>query len=52
MVDAIDGNMKHVPDERLDSADLAETIESARKSLDAIEKLHAAMCPAQGKGRS
>jgi hypothetical protein len=52
MVDAIDGDMKHIPDERQDSADLAETIESARKSLDSIEKLHAAMCPAQGKGRS
>jgi hypothetical protein len=52
MVEAIDGDMKHVPDERQDSADLAETIESARKSLDAIEKLHAAMCPAQGKGKS
>jgi hypothetical protein len=38
MVEAIDGDMKHVPDERQDSADLAETIESARKSLDAIEK--------------
>jgi len=49
MVDAIDADMKHVPDERQDSADLAETIESARKSLDAIEKLHAAMCPAQGR---
>ena len=52
MMEAIDGDMKHVPDERQDSADLAETIESARKSLDAIEKLHAAMCPAQGKGKS
>jgi hypothetical protein len=52
MVEAIDGDMKHVPDERQDSADLAETIESARKSLEAIEKLHVAMCPAQGKGKS
>jgi len=52
MADAIDGDMKHVPDERQNSADLADTIESARKSLDSIEKLHAAMCPAQGKGRS
>ena len=52
MVEAIDGDMKHVPDERQNSADLAETIESARKSLEAIEKLHAAMCPAQGRGRS
>jgi hypothetical protein len=52
MSEAIDGDMKHVPDERQHSADLAETIESARKSLDAIEKLHTAMCPAQGKGRS
>jgi len=52
MVEAIDGDMKHVPDERQNSADLAETIESARKSLEAIEKLHAAMCPTQGRGRS
>jgi hypothetical protein len=52
MSEAIDRDMTHVPDERQHSADLAETIESARKSLDAIEKLHAAMCPAQGKGRS
>jgi hypothetical protein len=52
MADAIDGDMKHVPDERQNSADLADTIESARKSLDSIEKRHAAMCPAQGKGRS
>ena len=52
MVEAIDGDMKHVPDERQNSADLAETIESARKSLEAIEKLHAAMCPAQGRGGS
>lgn len=50
MMEAIDGDMKHVPDERQNSTDLAETIESARKSLDAIEKLHAAMCPAQAKG--
>ena len=49
MVEAIDGDMKQVPDERQDSADLAETIESARKSLDSIEKLHAAMCPTQAK---
>jgi hypothetical protein len=47
MVEAIDGDMKLVPDERQTSSDLAETIESARKSLDAIDKLHAAMCPAQ-----
>jgi len=52
MSEAIDRDMTYVPDERQHSADLAETIESARKSLDAIEKLHAAMCPAQGKGRS
>jgi len=52
MSDAIDRDMTHVPDERQNSADLAETIASARKSLDAIEKLHAAMCPTQGKGRS
>jgi hypothetical protein len=50
MMEAIDGDMKHVPDERQNSADLSETIESARKSLDAIEKLHAAMCTAQSKG--
>jgi hypothetical protein len=50
MMEAIDGDMKQVPDERQTSTDLAETIESARKSLDAIEKLHAAMCPAQAKG--
>jgi hypothetical protein len=52
MGEAIDGDMKHVPDERQNSADLAETIEAARKSLEAIEKLHAAMCPVQGKARS
>jgi hypothetical protein len=52
MMEAIDGDMKHVPDERQHSADLADTMESARKSLDAIEKLHAAMCPAQIKGVS
>jgi hypothetical protein len=52
MMDAIDGDMKNVPDERQNSADLAETLESARKSLDAIEKLHAAMCPAQTRGAS
>jgi hypothetical protein len=50
MMEAIDGDMKNVPDERQNSTDLAETIESARKALDAIEKLHAAMCPAQAKG--
>jgi hypothetical protein len=50
MAEAIDGDMKHIPDERQNSAELAETIESARKSLDAIEKLHAAMCPAQTRG--
>jgi hypothetical protein len=51
MMEAIDGDMKHVPDERQNSADLSETIESARKALDSIEKLHAAMCPAaQSKG--
>ena len=50
MMEAIDGDMKQIPDERQHSADLSETIESARKSLDAIEKLHAAMCPAQAKG--
>jgi hypothetical protein len=52
MVEAIDGDMKHVPDERQNSSDLSETMESARKSLDAIEKLHAAMCPAQTRGAS
>jgi hypothetical protein len=46
MMEAIDGDMRNVPDERQNSSDLSETIESARKSLDAIEKLHAAMCPA------
>jgi hypothetical protein len=50
MMEAIDGDMKQVPDERQHSSDLSETIESARKSLDAIEKLHAAMCPAQSRG--
>jgi hypothetical protein len=51
MMEAIDGDMKQVPDERQTSADLSETIESARKALDSIEKLHAAMCPAaQSKG--
>jgi len=51
MMDAIDGDMKLVPDERQTSSDLADTIESARKALDSIEKLHAAMCPAaQTKG--
>jgi hypothetical protein len=51
MMEAIDGDMKLVPDERQNSADLSETMEAARKSLDAIEKLHAAMCPApQSKG--
>jgi hypothetical protein len=52
MMEAIDGDMKHVPDERQNSSDLSETMESARKSLDAIEKLHAAMCPAQTRGAS
>jgi hypothetical protein len=52
MMEAIDGDMKQVPDERQNSADLAETLEAARKSLDAIEKLHAAMCPAQTRGAS
>src|SRR5215467_8798829 len=52
MMDAIDGDMKQVPDERQYSADLSETMESARKALDAIDKLHAAMCPAQGKSVS
>src|SRR6266436_2238204 len=47
MTEAIDGDMKSVPDERQNSADLSENIEAARKSLEAIEKLHAAMCPAQ-----
>ena len=51
MMEAIDGDMKLVPDERQNSSELAETIESARKALDAIEKLHAAICPAaQTKG--
>ena len=52
MMDAIDGDMKNVADERQSSADLSENIESARKSLEAIEKLHAAMCPAPSKGKS
>jgi hypothetical protein len=52
MMEAIDGDMKQVPDERQHSADLSETIEAARKSLDAIEKLHAAICPAPSKGGS
>jgi hypothetical protein len=52
MMEAIDGDMKHVPDERQNSSDLSETLESARKSLDAIEKLHAAMCTAQTRGAS
>jgi hypothetical protein len=52
MMEAIDGDMKNVADERQTSSDLSETIESARKSLDAIEKLHAAMCPAQTRGAS
>jgi hypothetical protein len=50
MMEAIDGDMKQIPDERQHSSDLSETIESARKALDAIEKLHAAMCPAQSRG--
>jgi hypothetical protein len=50
MMEAIDGDMKHVPDERQNSAELSETMESARKSLDSIEKLHAAMCTTQSKG--
>ena len=50
MMEALDGDMKLVPDERQNSSDLSETIEAARKSLDAIDKLHAAMCPAQSKG--
>jgi hypothetical protein len=51
MMEAIDGDMKLVPDERQNSSELAETIEAARKALDAIEKLHAAICPvAQTKG--
>jgi hypothetical protein len=52
MMDAIDGDMKNVADERQGSAELSENIESARKSLEAIEKLHAAMCPAPSKGKS
>jgi len=52
MMEAIDGDMKNVADERQNSSELSETIESARKSLDAIEKLHAAMCPAQTRGAS
>jgi hypothetical protein len=52
MMEAIDGDMKNVPDERQNSSDLSETIEAARKSLDSIEKLHAAMCTAQAKGAS
>jgi hypothetical protein len=50
MMEALDGDMKLVPDERQNSSDLSDTIEAARKSLDAIDKLHAAMCPAQSKG--
>ena len=51
MMEAINGDMKLVPDERQNSSELAETIESARKALEAIEKLHAAICPAaQTKG--
>ena len=46
MSDAIDGDMKDVANERQSSADLSENIEAARKSLEAIEKLHAAMCTA------
>jgi hypothetical protein len=52
MMEAIDGDMKHVPDERQYSAELSENLEAVRKSLEAIEKLHAAMCPAQSKGKS
>ena len=52
MMEAIDGDMKNVPDERQNSSDLSETIEAARKSLDSIEKLHAAMCTAQTQGAS
>jgi hypothetical protein len=52
MMEAIDGDMRNVPDERQNSSDLSETIEATRKSLDAIEKLHAAMCTAQTKGAS
>ncbi len=52
MMDAIDGDMKDVADERQGSADLSENIEAARRSLEAIEKLHAAMCPAQSKAKS
>ena len=52
MMDAIDGDMKNVADERQSSAELSDNIESARRSLEAIEKLHAAMCPAQSKGKS
>jgi hypothetical protein len=50
MMEAIDGDMKSVPDERQNSSDLSETMEAARKALDAIDKLHAAMCPAQNRG--
>jgi hypothetical protein len=50
MMEAIDGDMKNVPDERQNSSDLSETIEAARKALDSIDKLHAAMCPAQNRG--
>jgi hypothetical protein len=49
MLDAIDGDMKYVPDERQNSADLSESIEAARKALEAIDKVHAAMCPAQAQ---
>jgi hypothetical protein len=52
MMEAIDGDMKQVPDERQTSADLSDTMEAARKALDSIDKLHAAMCPAQGKSVS
>jgi hypothetical protein len=49
MADAIDGDMKHVPDERQNSADLAETIESARKSLEAIENFTPRCVPRKAK---
>ena len=49
MTDAIDGDMKDVANERQNSADLSENVEAARKSLESIEKLHAAMCPAQSQ---
>jgi hypothetical protein len=52
MMEAIQVDMKDVADERQHSAELSENVEAARKSLEAIEKLHATMCPAQSRGKS